>query len=70
MLDSRVCNVRTAAELDTQIRDIFSLDLVGRGDEISGTLYVYYGDESVKEASLVTILESRGVAIEWRKNAQ
>ena len=68
MLDTRVCNVTTAAELDAEIRDIFSLDLVGRGDEISGTLYIHYGDDSVKQASLVTNLESRGVAIEWCKN--
>jgi hypothetical protein len=40
MLDNRVCEVNTAAELDAVIQDIFALDHVDRGDEISGTLHV------------------------------
>jgi len=67
MLDYRPCVVNTAAELDAQIRDIFALDSVGRGDEISGTLYVDYSDESVKQASLLPYLRGRGVTVEWRK---
>lgn len=67
MLDARPCRVSTAAELDAEIRDIFALDLVQRGDQISGTLNVYYSDESVKQASLITALKARGVAIEWHK---
>lgn len=67
MLDSRPCNVRTAVELDAEIRDILALALVGRGDQISGTLHVYYSDESVKQASLLPALTRRGVAIEWHK---
>ena len=68
MLNNRPCNVKTAAELDTEIRDIFVLDQVGRGDEIGGTLYVNYSDEIVRQAHLIPVLESRGVHIEWRKS--
>lgn len=67
MLDSRPCNVTTAADLDQEIRDIAALDQVSRGDEICGTLYVDYSDESVKKAALIPWLESRGVEIVWRK---
>jgi hypothetical protein len=67
LLDNRQCDVKTAAELDAEIRDIFALDLVGRGDEICGTLYVDYSDESVKLASLISRLEDRAVTIEWRR---
>jgi hypothetical protein len=67
MLDNRKCEVKTPAELDAEIRDIFALDSVGRGDEVSGTLYVDYTDESVKKASLLPTLQRRGVAIVWRK---
>jgi hypothetical protein len=67
MLDSRVCDVNTAAELDAEIRDIFELDQRGRGDEICGTLYVDYTDESVKRAVLVSLLERRGVKVQWCK---
>jgi hypothetical protein len=67
MLDNRLCSVRTADELDAEIRDIFSLDLAGRGNEIAGTLCVRYCDESVKSAVLISTLEARGVSIVWRK---
>ena len=67
MLDKRPCKVKTAAELDREIRDILHLDAVQRGDEISGTLYVDYSDESVKAATLIPALEHRGVIIVWRK---
>jgi hypothetical protein len=68
MLDYRPCNVATAAQLDAEIRDIFALDMVQRGDQICGTLNVHYSDESVKQASLIPRLEARGVHIEWHKN--
>jgi hypothetical protein len=68
MLNYRPCFVKTAAELDAEIRSIFALDHVGRGDEIGGILHVDYTDESVKQASLIPLLERRGVVIEWRKN--
>ena len=67
MLDNRPCNVRTAAELDKEIRDIFALDHMQRGHEISGTLNANYSDESVKAASLIPALEKRGVVIHWHK---
>jgi hypothetical protein len=67
MLDYRRCDVATAAQLDAEIRDIFALDLVQRGDEICGTLNVYYTDESVKQAPLLPMLKARGVHIEWHK---
>ena len=69
MLDRRPCKVKTASELDTEIRDILHLDAVQRGDEVSGTLYVDYSDESVKAASLLPALEHRGVIIVWRKSS-
>ena len=68
MLDYIPCSAKTATELDAKLREIFALDNVGRGDEISGTLYIDYSDESVKLATLVPTLESRGVAIVWRKS--
>lgn len=67
MLDKRYCLVHSAAELDAQIRDIFALDMVGRGDEISGTLHVNYTDEAAKQASLLPALQARGVSINWNK---
>jgi hypothetical protein len=67
LLDNKPCEVNTAAELDSEIRDIFALDLVQRGDQICGTLHVYYADESVKRAILIPTLKARGVAIEWHK---
>jgi hypothetical protein len=70
MLDTRLCDVATAAQLDAEIRDILSLDLVDRGDEICGTLHVDYDNDEVKRASLVPNLQSRGVVIEWRKKNQ
>jgi hypothetical protein len=68
LLDYRPCNVATAEDLDRELRDIYALINVGREDEIRGTLYVDYSDESVKQASLIPWLESRGVTIVWRKN--
>lgn len=65
MLDSRQCVVATAQHLDAEIRDIFVLDMIGRGNEIGGTLYVNYTDESVKNAELIPKLEARGVLIVW-----
>lgn len=67
MLDKRPCEVKTAEELNEQIRDIFALDLAGRGDEISGTLHVNYSDESIKTAGLIPALVGRGVKIQWHK---
>jgi hypothetical protein len=67
MLDLRKCEVRTADELNAEIRDIFSLDDVGRGDEICGTLNIYYSDDSVKDASELSRLEDRGVSVVWHK---
>lgn len=60
MLDARPCNVKTSGDLDREIRDIFALDLVGRGDEICGTLHVHYENEEVKKAPLVPALEAKG----------
>jgi hypothetical protein len=60
--------VKTAEELDAEIRDIFALDLMGDGQQICGTLYVHYSDDTVKEASLIRELEDRGVAIVWCKD--
>jgi len=58
MLNGRKCREGSAAELDAEIRDIFALDLLGRGDEIGGTLYVDYSDESVTQASLIPTLDT------------
>ena len=67
MLDSRPCKVSSPEQLDTDIQDMFWLDNVERGDEISGTLNVYYSDESEKLARLIPTLEDRGVVIAWHK---
>jgi hypothetical protein len=67
MLDKRLCRVSSAEELDSEIREIFALDAIGRGDEISGSLNVYYSDESAKSASLIRALEGRGVSVVWHK---
>jgi hypothetical protein len=67
VLDYQKCEVKTAGELDAQIRDIFALDNVGRGAEISGTLNVEYSDETVKQATLLPLLEARGVRVAWHK---
>jgi hypothetical protein len=67
VLDNRRCKVKTASELDKEIRDILHLDATQRGDEVSGTLHVDYSDESVKAATLIPALEHRGVLIVWRK---
>jgi hypothetical protein len=67
MLDSRPCKVSSPEQLDTEIQDMFWLDNVERGDGISGTLNVYYSDESVKLARLIPTLEDRGVVIAWHK---
>lgn len=67
MLDGRRCDVNNAVDLDGEIRSIFALDQVGRGDEISGTLAIDYVGEATKQASLIPALERRGVEIVWRK---
>jgi hypothetical protein len=67
MLDSRPCKVSSPEQLDIEIQQIFWLDNVKRGDEIRGTLNVYYSDESVKLARLIPTLEDRGVEIKWHK---
>jgi hypothetical protein len=63
------CNVKSAAELDSKIREIWALENVGRGDEIHGALYVEFSDDSVKEAHLIPWLERRGVTVVWRRIA-
>lgn len=69
MLDNRKCEVGTAADLDREIRDIFSLDNAGRGDEICGTYHIHYSDEAVKQATLLELLRERGVSIQWHKKS-
>ena len=61
------CEVDNKDQLDAEIRKIAALANLGRGDEIYGSMTVYYSDESVKEASLVPWLQDRGVVINWRK---
>jgi hypothetical protein len=67
VLDKRSCKVKTASELDKEIRDILHFDATQTGDKIGGTLYIDYSDESVKAAILIPALEHRGVIIVWRK---
>jgi hypothetical protein len=69
MLDSRPCNVSSAAHLDAEIRDILWLESAQRGDEICGTLNVYFSDDSVKQARLIPTLEAWGVEIVWHQTA-
>jgi hypothetical protein len=67
MLDTRPCNVASAEQLDSEIKEIFSLDMDHRSGEIKGTLHVHYTDDSVKQAMLIRSLECRGVRIKWHK---
>jgi hypothetical protein len=67
MLDLMTCTASSALELDEKIREIFALDQDGRGNEISGTLNVYYSDETVKLARLLPLLQTRGVEVEWHQ---
>ena len=67
MLDSSPCKVSSPEQLDTETQDIFWLDKVERGDEISGNLDAYYSSESVKLARQIPALEDRGVVIVWHK---
>jgi len=60
-------DVTSKDDLDLKIRaEILGLDIIGRGDEIYGTVHVTYSDENVKKASLVHYLEGRGVEFEWK----
>jgi hypothetical protein len=70
MLDTRECNVTSAAQLDDEIKSIFSLDMDHRSGEIRGTLHVHYTDETVKQAQLIRSLECRGVRIKWHKKGR
>lgn len=65
MLDAVPCNVATAQELDSKIREILALDMVQRGDEISGTLNVYYTDESVRGRACNAPSQPRAVSCSW-----
>ena len=60
--------MKTAAELDAEIRDIFAQDMMDLGNGIAGTLHVHYSDESVRQASLLPRLEGYGVEIRWHKS--
>jgi len=60
------CNVKTAAELDTEIRKIASVEPLSRSEEIQDALHVECADDNVKGANLIEWLEDRGVAIVWR----
>ena len=60
--------VKDAAELDLKIRgEILPLDVLGRGDEMYGTVHVTYSDDRAIQASLVAYLEARGVLFSWEK---
>ena len=58
-------DVNSAAELDGKLREILFLDNVGRGDEIYGTVHISYSDRGVELASLISVLEARGVSFSW-----
>lgn len=61
-------DVSSKEELDLKIRtEILALENIQRGDEIFGSVYVTSPDESVMKASLVPLLEARGVSVEWAK---
>jgi hypothetical protein len=60
------CSVKTAVELDMEIRKIVSLEQLSRTDQVTGALHVEYSDDDVKGANLIEWLEHRGVAIVWR----
>jgi hypothetical protein len=60
-------DVNNAGELDGKLREILFLENVGRGDEIYGTVHVSYSDEDTKRASLIAVLQGRGVSFLWNK---
>jgi hypothetical protein len=66
-MDKHFCRVASAAELDAEIRDIFALELVQRSDQMPSTIEVEYSDESVKQASLIPHVTSRGINIIFHK---
>lgn len=49
--------------------EVLALDNLGRGDEIHGTIVVSFSDQRVRTASLVPVLEARGVAFRWEPKA-
>lgn len=68
--DKRYFKARTAADLDEEIRNIFALELLRRGNEECRTLYVDYQNEDVKKASLIPQITAYGINVVWRKHAQ
>ena len=57
-------------DLDRRLRsEVLALDNLGRGDEIHGTIVVSFSDERVTSASLVPLLEARGVTFHWEPKA-
>jgi hypothetical protein len=66
-VDTR-CQTGISRELDLKIRtEILALDNLQRSDEIYGTVHVTSTDEGVMEASLIPLLEARGVSVEWKR---
>jgi hypothetical protein len=66
---TQTCKVQTADELDSEIQNILTLELLGLKGKIPEVLHVEYADESVKSANLVARLEARGIAIVWHKTS-
>lgn len=67
ILEYKCCDVNTKHDLDAQIRDILALESICKSDVVWGTLHVFYTDESVKQASLIPLVRTRGVEIAWHK---
>ena len=67
MPKTRVVKARTAEELDSEIRDLLVLSLMGRGHEMPEIVYVDYYDEAIKEASALSQLTARGIKVVWHK---
>lgn len=66
---SRSFKVRTAEELDSEVRDLLALGLVGRGHEVPEIVYMDYTDEAIKEASALSQLTAHGIRVVWHKQS-
>jgi hypothetical protein len=59
--------VTSAAQLDSVVREILSLQLTETEDKSASTLRVVYNDEAVKNASTISKLEAKGFQIIWEQ---
>jgi len=54
-------------QLDSELRNILAMDNLGRGEEIYGSVAITYSNDDAKRASLIGVLEGRGVVFSWTR---